>query len=125
MGPKNDPPPNYPGGPSPQSPAPTHQQPYQGNPNYPGYQQGGMMNYNQAPQNQGFYPPDQQRGYGPPQGGYNQGPYYQQPGPYQQGPYYQQQPGYYPPQQRDNGSSGCLGFLLGSLACCCCLDFIF
>ncbi|EMC95691.1 hypothetical protein BAUCODRAFT_499058 [Baudoinia panamericana UAMH 10762] len=82
--------------------------------------------------NFGSPPPQQQ--YGPGPGPYQQGG----PGPYgppQQG-YYQQQPMYYqqaPPQQggyygnRPSGGAGegiCAG-ILGALACCCCLDFLF
>ncbi|KAI1105868.1 hypothetical protein F4804DRAFT_303274 [Jackrogersella minutella] len=94
---------------------------------------------------QGGYPPQQQPGpYGPnpnmgyyqqgppPQGGYPPGQY-----PPQQG-YYPQQQGYppqgYPPPQGqyqnhqsggDSGRDGCLGMLLGMMACCCCLDCLF
>ncbi|KAI0899698.1 hypothetical protein F4806DRAFT_453576 [Annulohypoxylon nitens] len=92
----------------------------------------------QAPQAayQGGYPP-QQPGYGPPpnMGYYQQGPPPQ--GQYQGG-YYgppQGQQGYYqqgyPPQgqyqhqQSSSGADGCLGVLLGALACCCCLDCLF
>ncbi|CAJ2513584.1 Uu.00g017030.m01.CDS01 [Anthostomella pinea] len=71
---------------------------YQGNPNmgYHQQQQGPPQGY--YPPQQGYYPP-QQGGYPPPQGYY--------------------------PQQRQSNSDGCMGALLGALACCCCLDCLF
>ncbi|KAL8666157.1 MAG: hypothetical protein Q9202_001664 [Teloschistes flavicans] len=91
--------------------------------------------YNAPPANQDYY------------GGNQQTQPYNQQGPPQQGYYGQQQPGYGPPQQqgmyyqqgpppqgyyddgRGRGSGGaggglCAG-LLGAMACCCCLDFLF
>ncbi|KAI0432535.1 hypothetical protein F5Y09DRAFT_140432 [Xylaria sp. FL1042] len=118
---KYDDPPAYHGSPSPQAPqAAYHQQPYSGDPNYPGYSPGPNMGYYQ--QQPGGYPPPQQGGYYPPQQqGY--GHY-----PPQQGGYYPPQGGYY--QQDGRGAAGgaaggCLGALLGALACCCCLDILF
>lgn len=93
----------YQGGYPPQGPPYGHDpnaQNYQANPNMGYYQQG--------PPPQGQYPgapyPPQQGYY--PQQGYPQGQYQQQ-------------------QQRGSGAEGCLGVLLGALACCCCLDCLF
>ncbi|KAI0457616.1 hypothetical protein F5B21DRAFT_501347 [Xylaria acuta] len=112
MSQKYDEPPAYHGGPGPQTPqAAYHQQPYGGDPNYPGYAPGPNMGYHQQmPQH---YPPQgQPGGYYPPQG-----PGYYPP---QQGGYYQQQQ---PGRAAGGGAAGgCLGALLGTLACCCCLD---
>ncbi|KAI0393183.1 hypothetical protein F5Y17DRAFT_459178 [Xylariaceae sp. FL0594] len=108
------PPPSYnQGGPQPPQAA-YHQQSY-GDPNqYPGgYAPTPNMSYQQQ---QGPYGPPQQGGYYPPQ--QQQGPY-----PPQQGGYYPPQGGYY--QEQDRGGSGCMGALLGALACCCCLDILF
>ncbi|KAI1190449.1 hypothetical protein F5B17DRAFT_73673 [Nemania serpens] len=125
---KYDEPPAYQqGGPGPQVPqAAYQQQPYSGNPNYPGYASAPNMGYHQQqppPQHYpGGYPPQQQGpgGYYPPQQG--PGGYYP---PQQQGGYYPpQQGGYYGPD-RGAGAGGCLGALLGTLACCCCLDLLF
>ncbi|KAI1402136.1 hypothetical protein F4819DRAFT_485912 [Hypoxylon fuscum] len=99
---------SYQGGYPPQGPGP-----YGGDPN--------QQNHYQSNPNMGYY----QQGQGPPpQGGYPGGPY-----PPQQGGYYPQQQGYppqgYPPQQRNDSRDGCLGALLGLVACCCCLDCLF
>ncbi|TVY24386.1 hypothetical protein LHYA1_G007465, partial [Lachnellula hyalina] len=85
---------------------------------------------------QGYYAPGPQMGYaqqGPyahaQQGGYYNGPqqgYGPQPGygpPQGAGYYYGQPQGQYVDQRRNGGASdGFMGALLGSLACCCCLD---
>ncbi|KAI2637077.1 hypothetical protein GGS26DRAFT_470276 [Hypomontagnella submonticulosa] len=87
------------------------------------------------PSYQGGYPPQQQGPYGDPNQHYQQNPgmgYYPPgQGPPPQGGYYPPQQGYPPhqgqyqqPQER-GGSDGCLGFLVGALACCCCLDCLF
>ncbi|GAW20147.1 hypothetical protein ANO14919_096440 [Xylariales sp. No.14919] len=121
---KYDEPPAYHNGSGPQAPQAAYhqQQPYGGDPNYPGYAPGPNMGYYQQQQQQpGGYPPQQQGGYYPPQG-----PGYYPP---QQGGYYPPQGGYY--QQQDNrgfaggATGGCLGALLGAFACCCCLDLLF
>ncbi|KAI4184907.1 MAG: hypothetical protein L6R41_004433 [Letrouitia leprolyta] len=105
----------------PQYPAQTHLDagPYNPPPNQDYYGQNSnqaQSYYQQGPPQQGYYgqqPP--QPGYGPPQ----QGMYYQQQGPPPQG-YYADDRG------RGSGAGGglCAG-LLGALACCCCLDFLF
>lgn len=111
---KQDQPPAYGSG-GPQQP----QAAYQGG--YPGQQQ--QWDPNQPPpQDRGYYQPQQNMGYyQPPPQGYppQQGAYYQQGGYPQQG-YYQQ-----PQQQSSSGRDGCLGALVGALACCCCLDILF
>ncbi|KAI3331509.1 hypothetical protein HD806DRAFT_529296 [Xylariaceae sp. AK1471] len=106
---KHDEPPAYSQG-GPQAPQAAHhnqQQPFNGDPNYPGYASGQNMGYHQQQQppfpHQGGYPP-QQGGYYPPQ----QGGYY----PPQQG-------GHYPPQHGAAGGAaggGCLGALFGVCA---------
>ncbi|KAI0848309.1 hypothetical protein F5Y00DRAFT_238826 [Daldinia vernicosa] len=104
---KPDYPPAY--GPPPQAPQAAYQQEPYGAPQQPYYQQQPGMNYGQPP----------------PQGGYPAGPY----PPQQQG--YYPQPGYAPQGQYQNqpqqssSKDGCLGALLGALACCCCLDCLF
>ncbi|KAI1650764.1 hypothetical protein F4815DRAFT_67540 [Daldinia loculata] len=107
MADKADHPPAY--APPPQAPQASYQQGPYGAPQQPYYQQQPGMNYGQPP----------------PQGGYPAGPY----PPQQQG--YYPQPGYAPqgqyqnqPQKSDS-SDGCLGMLIGALACCCCLDCLF
>ncbi|KAI0914932.1 hypothetical protein F4824DRAFT_264236 [Ustulina deusta] len=117
MSQKYDDPPAYHGSPGPQAPqAAYHQQPYGGDPNYPGYAPGPNMGYHQ--QQPGGYPPPQQGGYYPPQQGYGQYPP-------QQGGYYPPQGGHYQQDGRGAAGGGCLGALLGTLACCCCLDLLF
>ncbi|KAK5634544.1 hypothetical protein RRF57_010257 [Xylaria bambusicola] len=114
---KYDEPPAYHGGP--QAPQAAYQQPYGGDPNYPGYAPGPNMGYHQ--QQPGGYPPPQQGGYYPPQQGYGQYPP-------QQGGYYPPQGGYYQNDGRGaagGAAGGCLGALAGFLACCCCLDLLF
>ncbi|KAI1658524.1 hypothetical protein F4813DRAFT_51805 [Daldinia decipiens] len=107
MADKADHPPAY--APPPQAPQASYQQGPYGAPQQPYYQQQPGMNYGQPP----------------PQGGYPAGPY----PPQQQG--YYQQPGYAPQgqyqnqQQQGDSRDGCLGMLLGALACCCCLDCLF
>ncbi|KAL8830214.1 MAG: hypothetical protein Q9191_001554 [Dirinaria sp. TL-2023a] len=99
---------------------------------------GAMEYYNPTQQHQQQYPqnnygppvPYNQGGYGPPQ------PYYGPPQQQQQGMYYGPQQGYppqgYQPQgyyaNRGNGPGAAEGIcagLLGALACCCCIDFLF
>ncbi|KAI4164479.1 MAG: hypothetical protein LQ342_001792 [Letrouitia transgressa] len=106
----NAPPPSY--------PPPIHQD---AGP-YAGAQQ--QDYYNQQTQPYNYY----QQGQGPPQQGY----YNQGYPPQQQGMYYQQQQppqGYYADGRgggRGPGASeGICAGLLGALACCCCLDFLF
>ncbi|KAI0100602.1 hypothetical protein GGR51DRAFT_346128 [Nemania sp. FL0031] len=110
---KYDEPPAY--GPGPMAPQPAYhqqQQPFGGDPNYPGYAPGPNMGYYQQqppPQQGGYYPPQQGPGYYPPQQGY-----------------YPPQGGYYQDRGAAGGAAGgCLGALLGTLACCCCLDLLF
>lgn len=107
----NDKPPAYPPqsynqGPGPYGGDPNQQAYYQSNPN---------MGYGSPPPpgQGGYYPPQQQQGgyYPPPQQGYP---------PPQQGYYAQPQQ-----QQSKSGRDGCLGALVGALACCCCLDCLF
>ncbi|RYC63630.1 hypothetical protein CHU98_g2573 [Xylaria longipes] len=121
MSQKYDEPPAYHGGPSPQAPQAAYQQPYGGDPNYPGYQQGPNMGYHQQmpqqyPPQGGYYPPQGPGYYPPQQGGYPP-----------QGGYYPPQGGYHPQDRAAGGGAagGCLGALLGTLACCCCLDLLF
>ncbi|KAI1825324.1 hypothetical protein F4861DRAFT_502424 [Xylaria intraflava] len=120
MSQKHDQPPAYQqGGAGPQAPQPVYhqQQPYGGGPNYPGYGPNPGMSYQQQPG--GYYPPQQSGPYYPPQ----QGPGYYP--PQQQGGYYPPQGGYYQDSRAGAGAGGCLGALLGALACCCCLDLLF
>ncbi|KAH8163276.1 hypothetical protein CIB48_g4956 [Xylaria polymorpha] len=120
MSQKYDEPPAYHGGPGPQTPQAAYQQPYGGDPNYPGYAPGPNMGYHQQMPQQ--YPPQGQPGYYPPQGPYPPQGYY----PPQQGGYYPPQGGHYQDRGAGGGAAGgCLGALLGTLACCCCLDLLF
>jgi hypothetical protein len=119
---KYDEPPAYQAGP--QAPqAAYQQQPYGGDPNYPGYSSAPNMGYHQQQSQGGFYPP-QHGGYPPHQ--QQQGGYYP-PHQQQQGGYYPpQQGGYYPQQQnRSGGDGGCMNAVFGALACCCCLELLF
>ena len=115
---KQDQPPAY-GASNPQQPPAA----YQGG--YPGQkQQWGAGDQSQPPQDRGYYQPNANMGYyqqqQPPPGAYYAPP---------QGGYPPPQGGYYPPQhqqqQSSSGRDGCLGALLGALACCCCLDILF
>jgi len=111
----NDKPPAYPPASYDQN-----QGPYGGGPPQGGYHAQGNMGYGSPPPpGQGGYYPPQQGGYPPQQqGGYYQG---------QQGGYPPPQQGYYaqPQQQQSSSKDGCLGALLGAMACCCCLDCLF
>ncbi|KAI0111912.1 hypothetical protein F4814DRAFT_372051 [Daldinia grandis] len=111
MADKADHPPAY--APPPQAPQASYQQGPYGAPQQPYYQQQPGMNYGQPPPQGGYpqgpYPPQQQQ---------QQQGYYQQPGQAPQGQY-QNQP------QQSGSRDGCLGMLLGALACCCCLDCLF
>ncbi|KAI1769503.1 hypothetical protein GGR53DRAFT_461226 [Hypoxylon sp. FL1150] len=112
------PPPAY--GEPPQHPQPAYQGGYPPQSQYYGNQQQG---YYQPNPNMGYY--QQQQG-PPPQGPYPGGAYPAYPP--QQGAYYQQgrpPQGYYQHQNQGSSADGCLGALLGALACCCCLDFLF
>ncbi|KAI9736692.1 MAG: hypothetical protein M1834_000896 [Cirrosporium novae-zelandiae] len=93
------------------------------------YDQQQQQQYPQGPPPQGYYgqPPQGQEGmyYGQQQQPYGQQPPYGQQQPYGGQPY----GGYYGQQeqrQRGNGATdGLCAGLLGALACCCCLDFLF